>query len=582
MIPGLINHLWQSTLFAAIVGLLTLSLRKNEARVRYGLWLAASCKFLIPFAPLVSMGSRVAWRTAAAAADSLVPIVMTRSVEPVPVSAPMQPVARNLPWESLALAIWLCGAIGVVCYWLIRWRRLRMALRGAVPLAIEAPIPVLGSRELREPGVLGIFRPALFLPDGIADRLAPNELQAILAHEVCHARRRDNLTAALHMAVEAVFWFHPLVWWLGARLLAERERACDEAVLQSADPETYAGGILKVCRLYLESPLACAAGVTGANLRQRVEAILSHRAAQPLGTVKKLLLVASCAATVAMPIGIGLLHAPPLRAQAQAGSRLAFEVASVKENKSEDFRGAGVQYLPGGRLVIRNFPLNLIVINAYDLYFQSQRLTGGPDWIRREKFDIDATAEKGAISDNASVKVRNEKLRLMLQTLLADRFQMRIRRETREQPVYVVTVAKGGPKLQKAAIEEKDCAENPTDPNDPAACHRFNGGQGRGLHANAVNMSDLAGGVEGFADRPVIDKTELSGLFNIQTEGWVPMRPRAPRPPGQEPTAEDLAFADPARPTIFQIFDRLGLKLESDRAPVEMFVIEGAEHPTGN
>jgi uncharacterized protein (TIGR03435 family) len=95
-------------------------------------------------------------------------------------------------------------------------------------------------------------------------------------------------------------------------------------------------------------------------------------------------------------------------------------------------------------------------------------------------------------------------------------------------------------------------------------------------------MPDLAAYASSWADRPVVDKTGLRGLFNIQTEGWVPMRPRPPRPAGQDPTAEDLAFADPARPTLFQIFDRLGLKLESQKAPVEMFVIESAERPSEN
>jgi len=92
----------------------------------------------------------------------------------------------------------------------------------------------------------------------------------------------------------------------------------------------------------------------------------------------------------------------------------------------------------------------------------------------------------------------------------------------------------------------------------------------------------LVSGVEVFSDRPVLDRTGIRGLFNIQTEGWVPMRPRPPRPPDQEPTAEDLAFADPARPTIFQIFDRLGLKLESTKAPVEVFVIDRIEKPSEN
>jgi uncharacterized protein (TIGR03435 family) len=227
-------------------------------------------------------------------------------------------------------------------------------------------------------------------------------------------------------------------------------------------------------------------------------------------------------------------------------------------------------------------PLIVIVSLAYGVPIQSSRLAGGPDWIRQQSYDIEATAPQGSIPEGASEKVRSEKLRLMLQSLLADRFKMSVRRETRDLPVYAIVVPKGGTKLQKAAVEEKDCAENPTDPNDPAACHRFRGGQGQGLHGQAVSLTDLVEGVEGFADRPVVDKTGLQGLYNIQTEGWVPMRPRPARPPGQEPTAEDLAFADPARPTIFRIFDRLGLKLESSRAPIEVIVIEGVEHPTEN
>jgi len=102
------------------------------------------------------------------------------------------------------------------------------------------------------------------------------------------------------------------------------------------------------------------------------------------------------------------------------------------------------------------------------------------------------------------------------------------------------------------------------------------------MHAQAVSASDLASYASGWADRPVIDKTGLTGLFNIQTEGWVPMRPRPARPSGQDSTPEDLAFADPARPTLFQIFDRLGLKLESQKAPIETFVIESVERPSEN
>ena len=83
-------------------------------------------------------------------------------------------------------------------------------------------------------------------------------MEAVIAHEVCHVRHRDNLIAAIHMLVETVFWFHPLVWWIGKRMVDDRERACDEEVLRlGSEPRVYAEGILSVCKLDAESPLAC-------------------------------------------------------------------------------------------------------------------------------------------------------------------------------------------------------------------------------------------------------------------------------------------------------------------------------------
>ena len=93
--------------------------------------------------------------------------------------------------------------------------------------------------------------------------------KANVTHELRHVCRRDNLAAVVHMLVEAIFWFYPLVWWLGSRLVDERERACDEEVLLlGSAPQSYAEGILKICEFYLESPVVCAAGVTGSNLKE--------------------------------------------------------------------------------------------------------------------------------------------------------------------------------------------------------------------------------------------------------------------------------------------------------------------------
>ena len=142
-------------------------------------------------------------------------------------------------------------------------------------------------------------------------------------------------------------------------------------------------------------------------------------------------------------------------------------------------------------------------------------------------------------------------------------------------PVYAGIVGTYGPKLTKAKIEEKDCDSAG---EKGVRCHEFSGGMGRGLHADAINMADLVLAVSNWADRPVVDQTGLEGLFEINTEGWTPMVPRLPG--GNE--EEGRAFNDPTRPTLYMVFDRLGLKMESSKAPVEMFVVEHMEKPSAN
>ena len=573
------NHLWQSTLFAAAAGLLSLALRKQRAQVRYALWLAASLKFLLPFALLVSIGSQFHWRTEVSIPQLSLPIAMEQISQPFAHSAqlPAVPAASLMP--TVVLGVWIFGFAAVVFAWLKRWRHIRAAVRAASPMQLGIPISVMSSPMPLEPGVFGILKPVLLLPEGILERLSPAQLQAILAPELCHARRRDNLAAAVHMTVEAIFWFHPLVWWIGSRLLEERERACDEEVLRhAAEPEVYAAGILNVCKFYLASPLRCVSGVTGSNLKKRIEEIMTRRALYSLSTGKKLLLAGAATLTIGMPIAIGILNAPPVRAQSDAAPRLAFEVASVKLNKSSESRNWGFDYLPGGRFKATNLSLDWIIGEAYHVSPWSARLSGGPEWIGSDRYDIEATAAPDAIPQGLSAKAREDKMRLMLRTLLADRFKLVIRRESKELPVYTVVVAKNGLKLQRAKIEEKDCPEGSS---SELRCHVINGGMGRGMHGKAVQVSDMVSFVENWSDRPIVDKTGLTGLFVVETDGWAPMRPRV-RPPGEEPTAEDKAIADPIRPTLFTIFDRLGLKMESQKAPVDVFVVDHVERPSEN
>jgi bla regulator protein BlaR1 len=616
MIALLTTHLWQSTFFAIAAALLTLAFRRNRAGVRYWLWLSASLKFLVPFAFLTSLGAYLESSMPAARQ------VATQIVAfyPIQENLPSRPPAPDtFHWIPLAfLAVWLCGFATIALIRFRSWLPIRNAIRTSTLLRHSSPaLEIRISPGLLEPGVVGLLRPTLFLPDGIAERLTSSQLEAVLAHEFCHIRRRDNLFAALHMIVEAIFWFHPLVWWIGARLVEERERACDEEVVRLGNAaDVYADAILNVCKLYTESPLACVSGVTGAGIRQRIEAIMSNQRLEGLNLAKKILLASAGVATLTGPVVVGLIigvaHIPAIHAQqatptppvtqaapvpaVQAApvktapalsqtdqtSPPKFEVTSVRLNKSPDLSKALLQFLPGGRFVATNIPLMRVIAVAWSLPLQSQRLTLAsgvrmPDDISY----IEATAEKGTLPPGLTPMERFSRMKLMLQALLEDRFKLRIRPELQEQPVYALVVAKGGPKLEKSKFQEQDCGDAGPNWLSNPACHFQSGGQGRGLHGASITIAQVVENVQNSTDRPLFDKTGLTGYYDIQTEGWAPMRVNPASLDGA-PQSGDASVNSPDRPTLFDVFEKLGLQMESQRAVIEMFVIDHVERPNEN
>jgi uncharacterized protein (TIGR03435 family) len=329
---ALVNHLWQSTIVVLVAWMLTLALRTNQARTRYWVWMIASVKFLIPFSLLIAAGESLRTAVATTAKRPALAAVMEQITQPFPQTAaastaehlskaPFVPehYANLLP--AIVLSVWLCGFLSMVFSWARTWWTIRSVVRASSAMQIKLPanVPVLSSPRMLEPGVFGIVRPVLLLPENINDRLSPSQLSAIIAHELWHIRRRDNLTAAIHMLVEAAFWFHPAVWWIRARLLEERERACDEAVLQSGnEARLYAESILDVCRFYVGSPLACMSGITGSDLKRSIVRIMTKQVARKLDFSRKLLLTMAAVAAIAAPVFLGLVHIPQVRAQSTA------------------------------------------------------------------------------------------------------------------------------------------------------------------------------------------------------------------------------------------------------------------------
>lgn len=347
----LANHLWQSTLCVAGAAILVRLLKHQAARWRYRVWLAASLKFFVPFALLSALGANVPVTVFSSAPSSNISTAIEFLGQPFGGNADIGPAVADdalpatdapllgadppaaapaaLPVAPVVLfSLWMGGCLALLAGKAIRRRRLHVLLRTARSLtrgreadALErakarvvsgTTIEVCVFPSLVEPGVVGIAKPIILWPMALSARLNDPELDAIFAHELEHVHRRDNLTAALHGVLKIALWFHPLIWWLKSRLIAERERACDEAVLRfGSEPHAYARGILKVCKFCLQSPAVTAAAVTGADLTRRMEDIMSARKASSLTLAQRLLLGLTALGIVAGPVVAGSLQATP-------------------------------------------------------------------------------------------------------------------------------------------------------------------------------------------------------------------------------------------------------------------------------
>jgi uncharacterized protein (TIGR03435 family) len=642
------DHLWQSTLFAAAVSLLALALRRNRAQVRYWLWLAASLKFLVPFAVLTALGTSMEWRAPLIVEQPAIARVLDIVGQPFSSTLPGEPIVELValvatpspaaPDRTLLgalLAIWLMGTVVVIGVWLARWRRVAVIVRAAAPVnegreleilrqverrALEGPpegghyVRLVQSTGTLEPGIYGIARPVLLWPGSIGTRLTDRQVEAIVTHELAHVRRRDNLTAALHMLVQGVFWFHPAVWWIGARLVDERERACDQDVIRlGSEPEVYAEGILKTVQFYLESPLVCVSGVTGSDLKQRIEDIMHNRAGAVLASWQKALLAAAAVVMLAVPLVIGTLDVVVAAQTPAAEPVLSFESASVKPNNTAEGR-VSMRIMPGGAYEALNVTVRSMIQQAF--LVQEFQLIGGPDWLASTRIDILAKSPDGAAQPELMRRVR---------TLLEERFKLKTHRESREAPIYALTLARTdgqlGPSIK--ASSTKECAAQgrgapaPGPAAGPPAGGPPEGAAGRGLAAigagagrggvplgmitmdlgplgsrpcNQMNtggkmiagartMDEIAQALQRQTGRIVQNRTGLTGRYDFDLQ-FTPDPQLAGRGPGGGLPA-NIENPRPVDPNAISIFtavqEQLGLKLESTRAPVDVVVIDSAE-----
>jgi len=296
------DHLWQSAIVVSVAALACTAASRSPARIRYRIWLIAAAKLAVPSIGLsIFLAATGAFRPAPSHIAAVDP-ERPSPVQNIPLAAPAFDSPANSPAASSAAGDWLFASLSVVWLagfgltlgnWLRQRRQYLRLIRGAVPACdpailgaleharaaagVTSEVSLVVSDHAAEPGVWGVWKPVIVIPHRVLGELSPDELDAVLAHEMVHVQRRDNLAGNLTMVLYSLFWFFPAMWLVDRRLLLERERACDERVLDlGARPRTYVSAILKVSRTSLNQRMAGVSCASASSLKRRLSLIMSH------------------------------------------------------------------------------------------------------------------------------------------------------------------------------------------------------------------------------------------------------------------------------------------------------------------
>jgi uncharacterized protein (TIGR03435 family) len=578
--------------------------RRSRAAARHVLLVAAFAVLLVLPAASFVMPSRGVSLPATTAASSAVAVPVMTSPSPTRLETHESVSTRRIESAGMSVstllwAIWGAGALLCLLPTLAGTWHLRSLRRSGSPCArgdalarklspetgIHRSIAVRVHESIPGPMTYGIVRPVIMLPLD-ATRWSEDELCRAMIHELEHVRRGDWLTQYLARIIGALYWFHPVVWMAWRRLCLEAERACDDAVLRRSEATAYANQLVLLAeRLASAATPPLLAMAACRDLSTRVRAVLDG--AQARGRAGALPV-----ATAIVAAALFIAAVAPLRAVRQGQAPLdsgqqpplAFDTASVKPNKS----GAEERYIRidprGGSLTVVNLQLRALITFAYQI--QSFQLEGGPDWIASDRFDILGKPEREVPSSGAFFGGQDP-LRMMLRTLLADRFKLMMHKETKELPIFELVLARSdgrlGPQLRPAAV---DCAARAAAAARGGTPPASSGPPGPGSCGTTMNPTRVRGGgatmamlaslLEGPAQRLVIDRTGLTGTWDLEVS-YTPDKSQLP------PGVELPSGIDPNGPSLFTaIEEQLGLKLRPARGPVEVLVIDSVQQPTPN
>ena len=558
-----------------------------------------------------------------------------------PVSRPMPPQTSTRRPDLIAWLIpliWFAGAATLLTRFAINLRglyRLGKASDAVTDAGLLANVARCGRRvrlwrngAIGAPVTWGIVRPIILVPAGF-EELPAECRDAVIRHELAHIQAHDFLMRGLAEIARALIWFQPLVWIVWRKLREEQELACDNCVLAAGGkPSAYAKLLLDwdarrgmdsliavgiahpSClkrRLYalldtdLRRDKVAAAGVAGVLFLALAGAFplaaISFTPAVSVQAAPAQALQGAPPSPLRPPVPLAQaqtaqapVKAPALQPSAQSVARPRFDVVSIKPCKPSVTSGVpvfGGDSSPGrlsiGCGILADADNTGMIQVAYNRYASGQLtswkmipIEGGPNWIHSERFEIDAKSD-----GHPNVLMMQGP---MLQTILEDRFKLKIHRETRQGPVYELALGKGSPKLKP--LQDGSCTPVvvgrpvPLLPDGQRRCRNMVSPRGS-VDFEGGTLSMFAGSLGMVLDRPVIDKTGITSYFEIHLV-FSPDDSAGPRPVPAEPGASGVVRAADA-PGIFQaIQEQLGLRLVPAKGPVDVLVIDHIERPSEN
>jgi uncharacterized protein (TIGR03435 family) len=450
-------------------------------------------------------------------------------------------------WLAGAIAFWarlMGGWFTAACMRSTRvrpappeWQQILSALGARIGLS--RPVRLLVSALVQVPTVVGWLRPVVLVPVGALAGLPPDQVEALLAHELAHIRRHDYPVNILQGVAEALLFYHPAVWWVSGHIRTERELCCDDvAVSVSGDVLTYARALAELESFRPALPNTALAA-NGASLSDRIARLLGQ--SRPVSQTRPgPSVILSAVLILATAFGVfGQWTAPR-----------EFEEVSIKPlPKSDTDRSTGLATDTGGTGLVRytNTTLKSVLTKAY--HVKSNQIVG-PSWLDSERYEIIGKMPQGA---------SKEQVPTMLQNLLADKFQMKVHWENTQGQAYTLVVDENGPKITDSHAPNRGMSIN------PAGHIEFTG----------VTMDSFAESLSVFLDRPVVNATQIQGTFDITLD--VSMEDMTGLRKLGWPGSEGATTVNARSPSIFTVLQGLGFKLQPWSTPVVHLVVDKAE-----